>query len=818
MKISLNWLKQYTDLNLPAEKISRILTDLGLEVEGMETFESVKGGMLGLVIGEVLTCSKHPNADKLTVTTVDVGQEQPLQIVCGAPNVAEGQKVVVATVGAQLFFNEESITIKKTKLRGELSEGMICAEDEIGLGTGHDGIMVLEKNAKPGTAAKEYFNVESDTVFEIGLTPNRIDGASHYGTARDLAAFFSQEQKVRLELPDISFFAVENNSYPVQVIIENPDACNRYAGITLTGISVKPSPEWLQTRLRSIGLNPINNIVDITNFVLHELGQPLHAFDADKIRGKKIVVKNQKQGTKFTTLDGEEHELSAEDLMICDGEGPVAIAGAFGGLDSGVTDSTKNVFIESAYFNPVSVRKTARLHGISTDSSFRFERGVDPNMTLFALKRAALLMKELGGGTIASEIVDVYPRPIKDFEVAVSYKNIDRLIGKHIHEDKIKKILNALEIKILKEDDKNLVLKVPAYRVDVTREADVTEEILRIYGYNNIEIPEHLNSNLAYTKKPDNEKLMNLVSDFLSARGFNEIMSNSLTKSNYYKSLETYRPENTVKIFNPLSHDLDGMRQTLLFGGLEAIIYNTNRRNPDLMLYEFGNCYALNVGQSGRNPLDKYSENRHLGLFLTGNKSEPNWTTREEKTSFYRLKSYVENIFQRLGLNINTLETRLDNLKPDIFEETFTYSINNKVLAELGYVNPSRLQEFDIANDVFYADIFWDTLVSATENLSIRYEELPKYPEVRRDLALLLDQAVNYSEIKKLAYETEKNLLKKINLFDVFQGKNIPEGKKSYAVSFILQDKNKTLSDKEIDKIMQRLISVYQAQLHAEIR
>ncbi|MCK5028759.1 MAG: phenylalanine--tRNA ligase subunit beta, partial [Bacteroidales bacterium] len=610
MKISYNWVKNYINTDLSVQEVSKILTDTGLEVEGIENFESVKGGLEGLVIGKVVTCAKHPNADKLTVTTVDVGTGEELPIVCGAPNVAEGQKVVVATVGTTLYSGDEEFKIKKAKMRGEPSEGMICAEDEIGLGTSHDGIMVLDESAKIGMPAKEYFNIETDTVFEIGLTPNRIDGASHFGTARDLAAFLSQTQKTELIKPSVDEFKVDNNNLPIEIIVENNEACPRYTGITITNVKVGTSPEWLQNRLKAIGLNPINNLVDISNFVLHETGQPLHFFDADKIEGNKVIIKTLPRGTLFTTFDEEKRELSADDLMICNENNGMCIAGVFGGISSGVSENTKNIFIESAHFNSVFVRKTAKRHDLHTDASFRFERGSDPNITVYALKRAALLIKEIADGKISSEIVDVYPEPVADYKVDLTFHNLKRLIGKEIEKDKVKNILTSLDIKIVSEDDEKLSLEVPTYRVDVLREADVIEEVLRIYGYNNIEISEHVNSSLSYSQKPDKEKVQNTVSDILTANGFNEIMCNSLTKADYYKKLESYKPENLVNIVNPLSNDLNVMRQTLLFGGLESVAYNRNRRNQDLKLYEFGNCYNLKNSES-ENLLKKYNEEQH---------------------------------------------------------------------------------------------------------------------------------------------------------------------------------------------------------------
>jgi phenylalanyl-tRNA synthetase beta chain len=818
MKISYSWLKEYLKIDLNPKDLSQILTNIGLEVEGSEIFEKVRGGMEGLVIGEVKTCIKHPEADKLYLTTVDIGDNKMLNIVCGAPNVRAGQKVVVAKPGTTLYKDDIAFVIKKTKIRGIDSEGMICAEDEIGLGPNHEGIMVLSDDATVGLPLKKYIKIEKDTVFEIDLTPNRIDGASHYGAARDLAAYFGQKEEVNLSLPDISAFKTENNNYPVEVHIENTVSCKRYAGVTVTGVKIAPSPDWLQTRLASIGLNPINNIVDITNFVLHELGQPLHAFDADRLVDRKIIVKNLPEGTIFTTLDGVEHELSSEDLMICDGREAVALAGVFGGLYSGVNDETKNIFIESAYFNPVFVRRTSKRHGIITDSSYHFERGVDPDITIIALKRAALLMKELAGGTIASEIIDVYPEPVKPFKVILTYRNIDRLTGQKIERNKIKNILNSLEIDIISENNEQLVVNVPPYRVDVTREADVIEEILRIYGYNNIEFSGKLNSNISYTQKPDRDRLVNIVSDYLSSNGFNEIMSNSLTKSLYYNKLTSYKSEALVKLFNPLSSDLDVMRQTLLFGGLEAIAYNSNRRITNLKLYELGTCYFyINNGVENK-PLVKYSEEQHFAIFLTGSKHESNWIMKEEKSSYFQLKSYVENLFVRLGFEVNKLETADIKTKSDIYAGGLIYSQDDQKMAEFGIIRNSLLENFDIKENVFYCDLYWDNIVNKIREHNIEFRELPKYPEVRRDLSMLLNNSVTFEQIKKLAFKTEQYFLKRMNLFDVYTGDKIEEGKKSYAISFILQDLKKTLTDSQIDKIMDKIAGVFKKELNAEIR
>ena len=813
MKISYNWLKDYLDIDLNPNEVSEILTDIGLEVEGLEEIETVKGGLNGLVIGEVTECAKHPDADKLSVTKVDVGTGKLLNIVCGAPNVAKGQKVVVATIGTTLYNGDDSFTIKKTKLRGELSGGMICAEDEIGLGTSHDGIMVLDNNAKVGSLAKDYFNVQNEVVFEIGLTPNRIDSASHFGVARDLAAFLNLKKKVDLKKPDVSSFKAGNNSNQFKVEIRNSDLCPRYSGLYIKGIEVKSSPEWLQIKLRSIGLNPINNIVDITNFILHEIGQPMHAFDADILDGQKIIVKILDQKSKFTTLDGEEHEIETSDLMICDSNKAVALAGIFGGLESGVTENTKNIFLESAYFNPVTVRKTAKRLGISTDSSFRFERGTDPDNTVYAIKRAATLIKELAGGEIVSEIIDNYPQKIEKKQIAVSFKNIDRLIGKKIEKTLIIKILQNLEIEILEEDKDELRLSVPLYRVDVTREADIIEEILRIYGYNNVEIPDHVNSTLTYTPHPDFEKYTNQIADFLSNIGFTEIMCNSISKSAYYEGIETFSSEKLVKIVNPLSSDLNCMRQNLLFGGLESIVHNINRQNPNLRMYEFGNCYYFDH-KNNNTPLDKYSEEKHLAVFICGKITEQSWQDKEKDVTFFELKKYVELIFSKLALN----GVKYSEIKNDIFSYGLECSRGKEVYGSFGLLNKTIVKLCDIKVSVFYAEFNWDLIVNAIMNNTVTFKELPKYPEVRRDLALLLDKSVTFDKIQKIAKNTERKLLKQINLFDIFEDEKIGKDKKSYAVSFTLQDKNSTLTDNQIDGIMNKLIKAFEKELNAVIR
>ncbi|HJX71355.1 MAG TPA: phenylalanine--tRNA ligase subunit beta [Bacteroidales bacterium] len=818
MNISYNWLKDYINLSLKPEEVAHILTNIGLEVEAIETYEQVKGGMNGLVIGKVLTCEKHPNADKLRLTTVDIGKGEPLNIVCGAPNVAAGQKVVVAPAGVTLFKGDESLTLQKVKIRGVESEGMICAEDEIGIGTNHKGIIVLEDDAPVGKPAKEYYNIEHDTIFVIGLTPNRIDSGSHYGTARDLAAFLSQNSEIQLTRPDVSAFKKDADDYLVEVVIENANSCRRYAGVSVTGVKLAPSPGWLQKKLLAIGLTPISNVVDITNFVLHELGQPLHAFDADRLAGRKIVVKNMPAGTRFITLDGQEHELSSEDLMICDAEHPVALAGIFGGLESGITDTTENVFIESAYFDPVSVRRTSKRLGILTDSSFRFERGVDPTMTVTALKRAAMLMKELAGGKIASDIVDVYPSPIKPCSVEINYQNIDRLIGKKIEHGTIKKILENLEFEIQREGKQGLTVLVPPCRVDVTREADVIEEILRIYGYNNVEISEELHGSISFTNKPDREKIANIISDYLTSNGFNEIICNSLTSAGYYDNLSSYKAVRLVRILNPLSNDLNVLRQTLLFGGLESIVHNTNRKNSDLLLYEFGTCYFYDKAEKTSDPLDNYSEYQHLALFLTGRKNEMSWLAKDDNFSFFDLKAFIENIFRKLGFQVDDFQTAgLENRK-DIFSEGFAFKYEKDTIAEFGPVNRQLLKIFDLKAEVLYANLYWDRILEKLRDFKIQFSELPKYPEVKRDLSMILDKSVTYEQIKKLAYQTGGNLLKHVHLFDVYEGEGIESGRKSYAVSFVLQDLTKTLVDSEIDEVMDRLMSAYEKVLNAKIR
>ncbi|HPT44225.1 MAG TPA: phenylalanine--tRNA ligase subunit beta, partial [Paludibacteraceae bacterium] len=799
MNISYNWLKNYININVSPEQISKILTSIGLEVGSVEQIQTVKGGLEGLVVGEVFSCAKHENSDHLHVTTVNVGQTEPLQIVCGAPNVDAGQKVIVAMVGTKLYSGDDCFTIKRSKIRGVESFGMICAEDEIGIGTDHNGIMVLPEDTEVGMLAKDYFGIKDDTLIEVDITPNRIDAASHYGVARDLAAYFALiDNSVKLTKPSVDTFRVENTSLSIPVVIENTAACPRYSAITISGVTVTESPKWLKDNLLAIGLRPINNIVDITNFILHELGQPLHAFDADKITTGEVRVKNLPEGTPFTTLDGVERKLSSEDLMICNGDEPMCIGGVFGGLNSGVTEATRNVFLESAYFNPVSIRKTARRHGLNTDASFRFERGCDPEITIYALKRAALLIQEIAGGTISCEPVDEYPVQSHPFDVTLNKEKIDSLIGKKIGRDNIVKILNGLEIEIVSENEEQFQLKVPAYRVDVQRDVDVIEDILRIYGYNNVEIGDKLVSTLSYASKPDSHKLQILISEQLTAQGFNEVLNNSLTKGSYYNGLTAYPETESVKLLNPLSSDLNVMRQTLLFGGLENIARNINYRNSDLKLYEFGNCYHYhNENKNPENPLDAYTEEYHLGMWITGNKFSDSWTSGTEKSSFYELKAYVQNILTRFGLNLRTLKT--EEFADDLFAEALRISsAKGTLLVTYGIVNPEIRKRTDVNAEVYYADLVWNNILSELKDSAVKYSELPKYPEVRRDLAFLLDKNTTFAEIEKIAYESERKFLKKVSLFDVYEGKNLGAGKKSYAVCFILQDESKTMTDNVI--------------------
>lgn len=820
MKISLNWLKSYIDTSLKAEEIANILTHIGLEVEGMEQIESIRGGLEGLVIGKVLTCEQHPNADKLHVTTVDLGQDEPLQIVCGAPNVAAGKKVVVATINTMLYptGEAEGFKIKKSKIRGVESFGMLCAEDEIGIGTDHAGIILLPEDTPVGIPAREYYQIEDDYLLEIGLTANRADAMSHYGVARDLAVYLqSHDMPYKLNLPDVSAFQAGSvTDKSVQVEVLNHEAAPRYMGLTITGVKVAESPDWLKTRLRSIGLNPHNNVVDITNFILHEIGQPLHAFDANKIKGRKIVVRTCPEGTPFVTLDGVERKLSERDLMICDEEKPMCLAGVFGGLDSGVTEETTEVFLESAYFNPVWIRKSAKRHGLSTDASFRYERGIDPNIAPYALKRAALLVTELAGGQISSPVTDIYPEPIQPFHFEISLDRVKRLIGKDIPDETIRKIIAALDVKIEQEEGETLHVAVPAYRVDVQREADLVEDILRIYGYNNVEIPQAVHSTLSYAPHPDREKVTNLVADLLTANGFNEIMSNSLTKAAYYDDLKAYKAENCVRIINPLSSDLSVMRQTLLFNALEAVELNTNRRNSDLKLYEFGNCYWYNPDKASEGGLAPYSEQNHLSILITGADHALSWNTKAQPTSFYTLKAMVEKLFNRIGIDLNSAV--MESLQSDLYREAVTYKINGKQIVEMGIVSKKIRSKFDIKADVYYLEMNFDAFLKLTKNHKVTVEELSKFPEVRRDLALLVDTQVTFSQLREIAFSVEKKLLKNVTLFDVYEGDKLPAGKKSYALNFVLEDTTKTLTDQVIDRVMSNLIREFERRAGAQIR
>jgi phenylalanyl-tRNA synthetase beta chain len=818
MKISYNWIKDYLKIDLDPHKLSEILTGIGLEVEGMEEWESVRGGLKGVVIGEVLTCKKHPDADKLSVTTVSTGGPVPLQIVCGAPNVAAGQKVTVALAGTTVFKGDQSLEIKISKIRGEISEGMICAEDELGLGTGHEGIMILDINAKSGTPAAEYFGIVHDIVYEIGLTPNRIDSGSHFGVARDLAAYLNLNTNngYKALRPSVDEFRPDSYNNAFEVIVENKIDCPRYTGITISDVKIAESPEWLKARLRAIGLNPISNVVDITNFVQHEIGQPLHAFDADKILGRKVIIRNLPDETKFITLDEVERKLSSRDLMICNAEEGMCIAGVFGGKDSGVTSATKNIFLESAHFNPVSIRKTSKRHGLQTDASFRFERGTDPNITIWALKRAAMLMREIADGKITSDIVDIYPEKIGNAIVEVSFKNVERLIGKKIEKDTIRKILGTLDIIIIKEERDNLVLEIPAYRVDVKLEADVIEEILRIYGYNNVEISEHVNSTLTYFEKPDKENVVNTVSDLLSANGFAEIMCNSLNPAAWYEQNGDFNTDQLVMLANPLSSDLNAMRQSLLFGGLNSIVWNINRQCTDIRFYEFGNCYFRTEPAKNAPVADDYTERTSLDMYITGKTGKESWNHKANPTNFFHIKSATEMVLSRLGINASLISGNENHKK--YFAESVTYSFNNRLIAETGKISKSYLAKFDIGQDVFYSHMNWDFIMEIIKNNVISYRELPKYPSVRRDLAMLLDKGVKFGQIREIAYKTEKNVLQDIGLFDVYESESLGPNKKSYAVSFILRDNLRTMTDKNIEKTMNNLIRAFENELGARIR
>lgn len=814
MKISYNWLKNYIKLDVDPDTLSPILTDIGLEVEGMEKYQSVKGGLEGLVIGKVITCVQHSNADKLSVTTVDVGAQELLPIVCGAPNVAAGQKVVVATVGTTLYDGDDSFKIKKAKIRGEVSEGMICAEDELGLGVSHDGIMVLPEDTSVGMKASEYFDIEEDVIFEIGLTPNRSDATSHIGTARDLVAGLNHiynTDNYSLELPSVDQFKVDNNELDIDVIVEDSDACPRYSGVSISGIKVEESPEWLVNKLNAIGIRPINNIVDITNYVLHETGQPLHAFNADEIVGGKVIVRKMEKDTSFVTLDEVDRKLHPDDLMICNSEAGMCIAGVFGGTKSGVDDTTENVFLESAYFDSKHIRKTSKRHALQTDASFRFERGADPNNTIYALKRAANLIVEIAGGTISSEIKDVYPQPIAPWNVYIKLSNVDRLIGKSIDRETIKKILTNLEIEIVESDDDSMKLLVPTYKVDVTREVDIIEEILRIYGYNNIELSGKISTSIGSRPFPDMEKIRNSISEYLVSQGLTEIMNNSLTKSDYIDSSEDFSSENNVNLLNPLSRDLNIMRQTLLFGGLESVAYNVNRKSSDLMLFEFGKIYKLLPDQESRN---KYFEENHMMLIATGKSAGNSWSTAGN-VDIYTLTGLVNTILSKLRVNkkIKLVESDSDSSKYNL-----QYSYNDSLLIEVGLVSSKLRKQFDIGQEVYYADINWTLLMKYSDFSDSKYQVVPKFPAVKRDLSLVLDKNIRFVDLKEAAMKTERKLLKNVTLFDIYEGSNIGDDKKSYALSFMLQDVSKTLTDKVIEKTMKRIYGALEQQFNAQLR
>lgn len=835
MNISYKWLREYVDFDMTAQEVADALTSIGLEVDGVEEVQSIRGGLEGVVVGEVLTCEPHPNSDHMHVTTVNLGQGDPIQIVCGAPNVAAGQKVMVATLGCKLYDGDECFTIKRSKLRGIESNGMICAEDEIGVGTSHDGIIVLPADTKVGIPAAQYYNLESDYVIEVDITPNRADACSHYGVARDLYAYLVQNGKqTALHRPCVKDFKVDNNDLPISIEVESTEGCSRYCAVSLKNCEVRESPKWLQERLSVIGLRPINNIVDITNYIMMAYGQPLHCFDADMIKGGKVVVKTLPEGTPFVTLDGEEHRLSDRDLAICNAEEPMCIAGVFGGKGSGTYATTKNVLLESAYFNPTWIRKSARRHGLSTDASFRFERGIDPNGQVYALKLAALMAKELAGAEVSMEIVDVNPMPAGNFIIDLSYEYCDRLIGKKLPHDTIKNICKSLEMKVLEETTEGVKLEVPAYRVDVQRPCDVVEDVLRIYGYNNVEIPLSMNSCIAVKGENDkSHKLQNLIGEQLVGCGFNEILNNSLTKASYYEGKESVKAKNCVRLMNPLSNDLCVLRQTLLFGGLESIARNANHRMPNQCFFEFGNCYYFHAEKkcqdiisgvsSSRDPevikhvLDAYSEDFHLGLWVTGKRVEGSWAHVDEESSFAELKAYVLNILRRCGVPFGMLV--FSALECDLFDKAMEIqNRGGKSLVKMGVVAHKIQKSFDIDAPVFYADINWKLLIKLIAKVHVTYTEISKFPAVSRDLALLLDKSVEFSEIEKIAYQTEKKLLKEVCLFDVYEGNKLPEGKKSYAVNFILQDNDKTLNEKQIEAIMSKLINNLTKQLNAELR
>ena len=820
MNISYKWLKEYVDFDLTAQQVCDALTSTGLEVDALEEVQSIKGGLKGLYVGKVLTCEAHPNSDHLHVTTVDLGKGEPSQIVCGAPNVAAGQKVIVADLGCVLYDGDQEFVIKKSKLRGVESNGMICAEDEIGIGTDHAGIIVLPEDAVVGTPAAEYYHLESDWLIEVDITANRADGLSHWGVARDLYAWLkSNGYETQMHRPDCSKFKVDNHNLPIEVKVENTEACKRYACVSITDCEVKESPDWLKNKLNTIGLRPINNIVDITNYVMMAYGQPLHCFDADMVTGHQIVVKTMPDGTPFQTLDGEEHKLSDRDLAICNAEEPMCIAGVFGGKGSGTYETTRNVVLESAYFHPTWIRKSARRHGLSTDASFRFERGVDPNGTIYALQQAAILCQELAGGKVSMDIVDVYPEKMENAVVDLNYQYVHDLVGKTIPVAKIKAICESLEMKVLEETADGLKLEIPGYRVDVTRPCDVVEDILRIYGYNNVEIPTQLKGSLVIKGDEDQKhKLANLVGEQLVGEGFNEILNNSLTKGAYYEGHNAYAAENCVKVMNPLSTDLNVMRQTLLFGGLESVQHNVNRKRQNLRFFEFGNVYTFDPEKANLDdPMQAYKEQYHAALWITGKRVEGSWAHANEDASFYELSAYVENILRRIGVKPGMLmRKKTDN---DIFSAGITIeNRGGKKLIEMGIIAKKVQKQFGLDAPVFYAELNWTALMKVIKKNEVIFTEVPKFPAVSRDLALLVDNGVEFAQIEQIARQTEKKLLKKVELFDVYEGDKLPAGKKSYAVNFILQDEEKTMGDKQIEAIMNKLIAQLKKQLNAELR
>ena len=825
MKISYNWLREYVNSSLTPSEAEKILSSIGLEVESMESVEEIPGSLDGVVVGEVVECGKHPDADKLSLTKVDAGESELLQIVCGAPNVAKGQKVLVAKVGTTLTFTSgEQVKLKRAKIRGVESAGMICAEDELGIGTSHDGIMVLPADAVVGTPAKEYLGLETDTLLEIGLTPNRVDAASHIGVARDFSAWLrfngTDSRLVKPSVENFETLVKSSDITPVKVTVVAADGAPRYAGLTFDNVTLAPSPDWLKKRISAIGLRPINNIVDITNFILHETGHPLHAFDYDKIAGHEVIVRRAKDGERFTTLDGVERELTADDLMICDAEKPMTLAGIFGGAESGITSSTKRVFLESAYFNPVSIRKSSKRHQIKTDASFRYERGADPEMVPYAIKRAAILFQELAGAKVAGDIIDIYPEKIDRAVVEIDFERVERLIGKRIGRESILNILEYLEYDILKSDNTGASLSVPCYRVDVTRECDIVEDVLRIYGYNNVEIPERMVSSITPGRKPDPENVKEGLSAFLAANGFHEIMNNSLTKGEYYSKLKSFPEENLVKILNPLSSDLNAMRQTLLLSGLEVVSYNINRQSSNLKLFEIGNVYSYSPADDGDlSPalnLKSYKEGTKISLIVTG-PGVQSWRTSAISASYFTLKGQLELLLRRYGIEPADLE--YSSAPSDIFSEGLVYKTQSgKEIGMMGTISQTLLKRFGIKQQVFAAEISWDILFQLIKKQKVLFKEMPKFPEVKRDLALLLDEGVSFTEIRKSAFKAERKILKSVTLFDVYRGDKIPEGKKQYAISFVLQDSEKTLTDKYVEETMTKLLKNFETNFGAQLR